>query len=383
MDIVVSAVAKGHDVTVFTGSDIQPSKGMFSIIKVIPYNRKNPYRRVVTWGLFSLKLLEHLLFRRRAYDIILVSSNPPFAPNISLFARRPFLLLLYDLYPHVLNRYSSSLLIAGVRASWAALNKRLYREASGIITLSSQMAVEIAGKGRDADLVLRKTIIIPPWYDGAIFAHLDNTKKNCGSGIEMDGRFVVLYSGNMGVTHPLEDLVDAALLLKEEPGIRFFLVGAGARRKELEVRSASAPNIVFRDPYPIADMASLFSAASIGIVALDSESSASSVPSKTFNLLAAGKPIIVIGTSDSELARIIIQEKAGYVVSPGNPSELARLVSRLFQSKEEIDFLSRNSAKAANAYSPSNAKKIIDFIETCLEENTLPFRGRVKSRRIV
>lgn len=142
----------------------------------------------------------------------------------------------------------------------------------------------------------------------------------------LDGKFVVLYAGTMGLAQGLAGVIEAARRLESDDRIRFVLAGDGAERERLVAMAGH--NVRFLDPLPAARMPDLLAAADAAIVSLrDVPLFLGAVPSKTYEALAAGRPVIM--SARGEAADLVRRAGAGIVVNPEQPAEMAEAVSAL------------------------------------------------------
>ena len=114
-------------------------------------------------------------------------------------------------------------------------------------------------------------------------------------------------------------IVDAAGELMGDP-VHFIFLGAGAKRNWLErrVREQKLTNITILDPRPRAEQQEFLNACDVGIVSLVGKMKGVSMPSRTYNILAAGKPILAIAEAGSETALVVEENEIGRFVEPGN-----------------------------------------------------------------
>jgi glycosyltransferase involved in cell wall biosynthesis len=225
-------------------------------------------------------------------------------------------LLIHDVYPDVavaagLLRRSSLL----TRFMNFAV-KRLYRSMERIIVLGRDMR----------DLVLKK---LPPG-DGRVeiitnWADTDLIQPGRGENrilneLGLANKFVLNYSGNMGRSHNLEALVESAIALSHRDDIHFLIAGSGAKKDWLvrTVAETNLTNVTIADRRPRGDLPELLTAGDVAIVSFISGMAGVSVPSRLYNMLAAGLPILALADSHSEVALVINEEVVGLVIPPEN-----------------------------------------------------------------
>jgi colanic acid biosynthesis glycosyl transferase WcaI len=295
--------------------------------------------RFVDSLLFSIRACMVLIFRGRSGDSMLALTNPPLLPQFVGVAARVkrarLLVLVHDLYPELLAPIGmlrpSSPLIRMLKA--AAL--RLQQNAAVNVVLGRDMRQRLldrAEKGPAGEIR-----IIHNWADVARI-YPDAKLRSAGrSALAVDREFVVLFSGNMGRTHDLELVLQAARRLASDSGIRFVLMGRGRRFQEISqiVARDRHSNVDVMPACASSELPEYLNAADVYLVPMREGMAGLSVPSRTYNAMAAGLPILAVSEPDSELALVVTEEKAGRVVSPGDPAALASAVLWLRDAPEE------------------------------------------------
>jgi colanic acid biosynthesis glycosyl transferase WcaI len=150
------------------------------------------------------------------------------------------------------------------------------------------------------------------------------------------GRFIVGLSGNLGFTHDPVIVFEAARLLRDDPGIHFLLSGWGIgfdRLKEMQSQAA-LPNVSLVDRVADENLEAFLAAADVWLIPYRRNVAGISVPSRFYNLLAVGRPVLIVSESDAEAALTVTEHDVGWVVTPGDAEELARTI-RLASSSED------------------------------------------------
>jgi colanic acid biosynthesis glycosyl transferase WcaI len=238
-------------------------------------------------------------------------------------------LIMHDLYPDVL-------VIAGLLKPGSVLTRAILC-ANGLMFRALDAVVII---GRDTErLVLRyqgmmpdKLRLIPNWATLAPAVRpilLDNPYRNAA-------RFVVGLSGNLGFTHDPVVVFEAARLLRDDPDIHFLLSGWGVgfeRLKQMQ-SEANLPNVALVDRVEDEKLEDFLSAANVWLIPYRKNVVGVSVPSRFYNLLAIGRPVIIVSEPAAEAALTVEEHGLGRVVTPGKPDELAKAI-RLASSSED------------------------------------------------
>jgi colanic acid biosynthesis glycosyl transferase WcaI len=300
----------------------------------------------------SLSLWWRVLLRVGRNDVVIVVTNPPFLPFGVLVACRlrgaRCALLVHDVYPEVLIAAGltgpSSLIarLAYVATSW------LYRHCDRVIVLGRDMET-LARRKLDGDP--SKIVVIPNWADADEIVPAEKSTNALLLELGLTDSFVVQYAGNMGRTHGLETLFAAAQRLYED--VRWLFIGSGAKKAWLEksISSHSLGTIAVLDSRPRQEQPVFLTACDVAIISFVPGMAGVSVPSRMYNIMAAGKPIIAVADDESELARVVCEERIGWVIRPGDIEALVALIERLVAQPDVLrEHGARARAVAATKY---------------------------------
>jgi colanic acid biosynthesis glycosyl transferase WcaI len=277
----------------------------------------------------SLALFAATVRHLRRGDRVLVVTNPPFLPALvalacALRGARP-VLLVHDVYPEAIVR--SNLLGPShpvVRVlGW--LNDRLYRRMDRIVVLGRDMHARLARRlGGDE----RRLAIIPNWADLDLVAPAPREDNALLREHGLADRFVLQYCGNMGRTHNIEILLEAARRLQGSlPAALFLFIGSGARKPLVEAAARAEGNVRSLAPCPRHDLPVFLNACDVAVISFVPGMSGVSVPSRMYNVLASGKPIVAVADEDSELAQVVREADVGWVVPPDDVEALVQAVT--------------------------------------------------------
>lgn len=353
IDTANAYVAKYDEVVLFAGQVGNSERKLDESIKVhriCAYNKNSAIKRMATWAIASIQIFFLLLFKYREYEIVYVT-NPPMSYFCSLIFKRPFSIIVYDAYPDALRNI-------GIKEGhwiydlWSKWNCKLFSKAHKVYTLSEGMALQLT------KYVARERIkVVPLWSGSENFAPIPKNKNPFVKEHKLEDKFIVLYSGNMGYTHNVDTLIDVADILKDNHQIHFLFIGDGKKKSEMveAVKKKKINNCSFLDwqttdilPYSLAS-------ADIGVVTLNEETVKTSVPSKTFNLMAVGSPLLCIATQDAEIAKIVNKYKNGIVCSSNQVEKIADFILELSNNNSKMKELSHNSLLASKDFTKDNA----------------------------
>lgn len=362
IDIVNAFAEAGHKVTLFAGQVEEYNNPLSANVKVVKspaYDKRTVLFRLVSWLKFSMTYAVHLIICKKP-NVILVVTNPPIAPLITYFIAKkrgiPYYILVYDLYPETLIQtnliHKNSLIVK----LWKNKNLGVFGGSEKVFTLSESMR-----KAVSVYVDANKIKVIPNWVDINYIKPIPREENPFISQHELENKKIVLYSGNMGFTHDLESLIEAARLLQNHDDILFVLIGDGGKRIKLidMARKYILSNVKFlpyqdKDNFPMA-----MAAADIGIVTLGTGAEGISVPSKAYVNMAAGVCLLAIAPKESELSRLVETHNLGKVCAPECPNVLARTIEELIENEDLLLSYKNNSRKAAAMFTPDIAKEYL------------------------
>ena len=298
----------------------------------------------------SISIFWKSLWRLSRGDLVLVVTNPPSLPFFALAACRfrgaKCILLVHDVYPDVLTVTRILRPDASLTKFLVLLNKSLYRSVDKIIVLGRDMHELVCRKlGEQGDRVA----LVTNWADIDEIVPMARSENRFLGKLNLMGKFVVQYSGNMGRTHGLEALLDAARMLQGIVDIHFLLIGSGAKREwvETKARDLKLTNVTLLPPQPRHQLCEVLNACDLGIISFIPGMAGVSVPSRMYNVLAASKPIIAVADSESELARVVQEENVGWVVPPNRSDEVAAIIREAYHDPERLIHMGARARVAA------------------------------------
>jgi glycosyltransferase involved in cell wall biosynthesis len=311
-------------------------------------------KRALAETLFTGRIFFALLTRLQRGDVALTVTAPfvlPYAvATAARLKRAKSALILHDLFPDVLvmsGLLRPSSLVARVMRG---INALMFRALNAVIVI-----------GRDAEkLLLRyagitpdKIRFIPNWTTltpGIRPVRSDNPFRKA-----IAARFVVGLSGNLGFTHDPDIVFEAARQLGGESDIHFLLSGWGIgfeRLKEMQAEGRLA-NVTLVDRVADGELDALISSADVWLIPYRKDVAGVSVPSRFYNLLAAGRPVILVSEPEAEAALTVKENRLGWVVTPGRPDQLADAVRQASQAQDPA--MAERAVAAAQIYSPERA----------------------------
>lgn len=334
-----------------TDREAQDLDKRICIKKIVRYGNATMLRRITTWVLGAIHMWWKLLWCNRK-ERLLIFSNPPFSIFLPLFLRNPFSLVIYDIYPDVL--VSTGALGSNNFAIrwWKKVNRRVFAKAEKVYTITDGMADCLAQY-----IEREKITVVPCWPNTSNIHYVERKNNLFVREHHLEDRFVVMYSGNMGLTHRMDVLVELADRMRDYP-IDFFIIGGGGKKSLIQqkIRELNTSYVHLLPYQSYAMVPHSLSAADIAVVTLDAESANVSIPSKTYNLMNLGRPIMAITSKDAALARLISKYDIGETFTPKDLKGMEQWILRMMRDKELSERLSRNAKRASSDFTIDNAK---------------------------
>ena len=319
-----------------------------SISRVQPFagqTKSNLVRRAVGFILFSyfvgLRALFAGGFWRRADGVLAMS--PPLTLGLigwhtKLFRGGKLVFNIQDVFPDAAvetGAISNQRVIAV--ASW--LERVSYQRSDSVVLLSDDLANNVQ---RKLDQKFHKRIrVIPNFVDTQAIvpmSRLTNYRRELG----VDESLVVMYAGNVGFSQSLELMIEAARVL---PNVIFVINGEGSARKSLEAKAHALSNVKFGDYQDASRLSEVLATGDLHVVPLRRGLGSVSVPSKTYSILAAGRPICAAIDLDTEVPRILAAANAGVCVEPDDQAAFVSAIAAMISDRKSLEEMGASGRK--------------------------------------
>jgi colanic acid biosynthesis glycosyl transferase WcaI len=315
----------------------------------------NPLGRLMAWSLYTLASWINLFSIKRG-DVLFLRL-PPLQLGITGILGRawkgaPFVLNVQDIHPDL--SIESGILKNPLAIRLAqGFEKWTYRHSPVIVVISEGFKRNLMAKGVPSE----KIHVIPNWVDTDFLKPLPK-KNHVSRKYGLDKEFVVLYSGTISISSnlALERVLEAAKRLERVRDVMIVIVGDGLKKPSLEekARALGLKNVVFLPFQPYADLPALLSSSDILLVPLDREKSHLSVPSKLYNFMAAGRPILGLADASSEVSDLIQSTRCGLCVEPDDSRAVAEAILKLKKAPTTARRLGANGRKYAETIFAKN-----------------------------
>lgn len=263
------------------------------------------------------------------YDITLAPNGSFFtgitAAALRLLRGTRFIYNVQDIYPDVPARagqLANSWQVRGLQL----IERAMYSAASHITVISDTQRANLLSKGVAANRIS----VVPNFVDTDRMqpqAPAPELSKRFG----WEGKLVVAHSGNLGFAYDLDTILDAAQRMRDRVDVLFVIIGDGVRRAELQEKAEQLelPNLQFLPFQPEAELPQLRATIDVQLSLYRPGASELSLPSKLYEIMASGRPVIASAEPDSDVARLVQSAEGGFVVAPGRADLLADAVMQL------------------------------------------------------
>ncbi|MBL7978422.1 MAG: glycosyltransferase family 4 protein [Bacteroidetes Order II. Incertae sedis bacterium] len=338
--------------------EVLATNGQFSGVKNGVYLHKVGGEPVFSRNTFTsrtwsyLRLYPHLY--RKAWKlasnaVVVTSTDPPlhyvFAVLLKKLRGAKLVHWSQDLYPEVAEELQV-LKKGGFVAGWFRhLSTWALKQQDTIICVGRCMQDRLQARG----IPLEKIRVIQNWTDVQKVFPIDHKENPFRNLHHLEEKFVVMYSGNFGLAHPFDEILESARILKKQnPRIRFVLIGDGPRKSQIEhvIQAQHLDNVLLLPYQPKDVLAQSLSAADLHLATMFPTLRGLVVPSKVYGIMAVGRPALFIGSPESEVARLIQENDAGDVLENLQTEQLVKRIEWWSQNPRKREIAGLNARNA-------------------------------------
>ncbi len=373
----------GADVTVLTG---YPSRRISKEVR--DYYLNNPVEQIAKnvvvkrigskkgegKGLF-IRMIKYLFLTRRLYkealktptDVYYLYSSPPFLGYIGckLNKKAPTVYNAQDLFPETLV-YIKHVSNNNLAIKWFRNKERkVYQKNSHIITISHDMKKTIADVGVSED----KVDVIYNWADVDSLHYVARKDNKLIDELGIDKqKFIISYAGDIGLFQGWDIILEAAeILQKENPNVLFAIIGSGSYKEQFleNIEKKQLKNIQVFPLQSASRLSEIYCIGDIELVPIEKGITKIALPSKTGVIMSCSKPVLALVDENSELEKVINENKLGVAIEHGDAIRLAKAITTCYENKEELENWGKNAREfAVNNFSRKvQTKKYYDIIE--------------------
>ena len=286
-------------------------------VRATAFGRDTIFGRLTDYASFYTSTLARLL-TGPSYDYVVTLTTPPLLPLVGTVARllrgQDYGIWSMDLHPDA-EVAAGMLRRGGLPARLLhALNNAGYRNADFVVDLGPHMKDRLREKG----VADERLHTIPVWSKKGEIDPVPHEENPLRTELGLDDKFVVMYSGNAGLAHRFDEVLAVMEQLDGHPDIEFLFVGEGPRKERIEVFADEhdLSNFRYLPYFPREELKHSIPMADVHLLTLRQEMAGIAVPGKLYGIMAAGRPVLMVGPEASESAETIRVHEAGRVVDP-------------------------------------------------------------------
>lgn len=301
-------------------------------------------------------------------DLIYLASTPPIQGMLGGLLKKikkvPFVYNLQDIFPDSLAGTGLAKKDGLLWKIGRVIENFTYRNADKIIVISEDFKRNIMEKGVPEE----KIVVVYNWVDEEAVKHVSREENKLFDMYGLDRKkFYVTYSGNIGLTQNMDMLLEVAKELEEDPNIQFVLIGEGAYKKRVEeiIAEKNIGNVTLLPFQPYEDISHVFSLGDAGLVISKPGVGENSVPSKTWSILSASRPVLA-NFDENELKSIVAENQCGIFTKAGDKEMFKQAILDLYHDREHCEQLGRNGREfiLKNLTRAVGTQKYVDVIKS-------------------
>lgn len=355
---IVKSISSNNNINVICTTDLEDNEEIDFVnnkifrLKKTKRKFKNIFFRVFDLLLVTFRLILKASFFVKKNDILFTVTNPalllPFIVLLKKIKKFELVLLVYDVFPNnlvatgLLKDNSLLLKLLKIIFNWS------YRNCDKLIVL-----------GRDMEDVLSKTIIdgqskitiIENWCDPKHIIPMKKDDNEIIKKYKLKRKIVFSFVGNFGLVQGIENLLNAAMLVKNQDFVLLF-IGNGAKTNLITdfIYNNNCKNIIYAGEFAPSEKQMFLNACDISIMSLNSSMYGLGVPSKSYNNMSAGKPLFYIGHEKSEIAQVINEYEIGWICNSHNPIEIADKIDYICSENNSFSIFGKRSRDVLEKY---------------------------------
>lgn len=310
------------------------------------WGRRSLAGRALDFATFICGTSWRLAWTLRRNDVVVAMTDPPLL-GLALSAvcwlkSARCLHWVQDVYPEVAMTLSGSrgIRLLGIPLRW--LRDLSWRSSAGCVALGRDMARLISRAGVPPGRIA----VIPNWAPAGLEPQPAAAALGYRRKWGLEGKFVAVYSGNLGRVHDLFPVLAAAQHLRDRPDIVLLFIGGGAQRAPLEqfVREHGLNNVRFEPAQPRRELPAALATGDIHFVTLHPGCAALVFPSKLYGIAAIGRPVLFVGPPGCELAELVRDRGLGRAFHREEPAAIAATLRQLADAPAQVAVLGENAA---------------------------------------
>ena len=355
---IVKSLSTQNDINVICTTDLEDSKELDYVkhkiyrLKKSNIKSKNILFRVIKLLFVTLKLILKANFFIKKDDRVFTVTNPafllPFIVLLKKLKKFELTLLVYDVFPDNLVATGllkeNSIILKGLKRifNWS------YSNCDKLIVIGRDMKDVISQKIKNPD---DKIEIIENWCNHNDIKPINKNETEIIKKYKLENKVVFSFVGNFGLVQGIENLLEAASLVTNKDFVLLF-IGNGAKKDKITefIENNKKNNVIYAGEFPPYEKQMFLNACDISIMSLNSSMYGLGVPSKSYNNMAVGKPLLYVGDKKSEISRVIDENEIGWICESSNSKELAKTIDLICSKKSDFSSIGRKSRETLKKF---------------------------------
>jgi glycosyltransferase involved in cell wall biosynthesis len=307
------------------------------------------WQRLISYGFYLIHATWKLILLKKK-DVMIGVTNPPFLSIllllVSVITGCKYYFIVHDVYPEGLVAVGKLKETSFITKIWRELNRYSYQRAIKLVVIGRDMKDLLM---QNYGLAPEKIEYIPNWSITPTNTFTPFEKNDLARELNIQDKFVIQYSGNMGLWHDIDTFVRAAAQLKTNTDIQFIFIGNGIRKQKAHqlAQELELKNIIWMDFVSKEQLSNSLTCAHVALISLNTGLEGIAVPCKVYGISASGRAILAQVPAKSEIAYMITEEECGFVIPPGDVDEL---VKRIQQLDNDRNLTSQMGLRSFQAY---------------------------------
>jgi glycosyltransferase involved in cell wall biosynthesis len=317
------------------GADLAARERLYGVevhrVATTRFGRARLIGRALDYASFYFSTALALSMSLRAHDLVVAKTDPPLISILAAIVARlkcaELINWQQDVFPEIATQLGANPLPRWIDAKLCRLRDWSLRAAKLNVVIGSRMLEHYRARGIPGD----QLCVIENWADARAITPKAAENSSLRAELGLSREFVIGYSGNLGRGHEYGTLLAAAAALRSDQSIVFLMIGGGAKMELLRaaVADQSLENFRFLSYRPREQLADSLAAADVHLASLLPTLEGLIMPSKLYGILAAGRPLIFIGDTDGDIARVLAATDCGVTVGVNAVADLVAAIRRL------------------------------------------------------
>lgn len=326
---------------------------------------QNPVLRAIRYFLCTIMYIYYAF--KFDYDVAFLDSTPPTQGLIAPFIKWRGKSVVYNLQDIFPDSMASTGLAKKGDLIWRIgriLENITYKYSDSIIGISQDFKKNIMEKGVPEE----KVVVVYNWVDQNAVKNIDRKDNKLFDRYHLDrNKFFITYSGNIGLTQNMDLLLDVARSLEDNEEIQFVLIGEGAYKEQVKeiITRNNIKNVTLLPFQPYEDISHVFSLGDVGIIISKPGVGENSVPSKTWSIMSASRPVLA-NFDENEIKTILSENECGVFTKAGDKQAFTDAILELYRNREMCQKYGENGRKFVmeNLTREIGTQKYIDVIKS-------------------